>query len=114
MVQWILLGAFASAGSAVFGAVLIWFIVPLIVTYMVELVILCITSSFFGRNKFGEIFCFKNVILYEGSEQLERFTDVPQPLHFKVYLFNVTNADRVQNGEIPIVQEIGPYVYRFV
>lgn len=65
-------------------------------------------------NSFGSTFCFKNVILYEGSEQFERFMDLPQPLHFKVYLFNVTNADRVQNGERPIVRELGPYVYRFV
>lgn len=39
MVQWIVLGAFLSAGSAVFGGVLMWIIVPLIIPYMVELVI---------------------------------------------------------------------------
>jgi len=37
---------------------------------------------------------------------------LPQPLNFKVYIFNVTNPDRIQQGAIPIVEEIGPYVYR--
>ncbi|KAH8295896.1 hypothetical protein KR018_011218, partial [Drosophila ironensis] len=34
------------------------------------------------------------------------------PLNFKVYIFNVTNSDRIQHGAIPIVEEIGPYVYK--
>ena len=31
----------------------------------------------------------------------------------KVYLFNVTNADEVTNGETPVLAEVGPYVYRY-
>lgn len=37
---------------------------------------------------------------------------LPQPLDFKVYLFNVTNPKDVLNGAIPIVNEVGPYIYR--
>lgn len=51
------------------------------------------------------------MILYEGSDQFGRFVNVPQPLHFKVYFFNVTNVDQVQEGDVPKVQEIGPYIY---
>lgn len=54
----------------------------------------------------------QNVILYEKSDQLDRFVTLPQPLHFKVYLFNVTNVDRILAGELPRVKQIGPYVFR--
>lgn len=37
---------------------------------------------------------------------------LPQPLLFKVYLFNVTNSKEVLKGAIPIVNEVGPYIYR--
>lgn len=47
-----------------------------------------------------------------GTEQFERWVHLPQPLHFKVYLFNVTNAKDVLKGALPVVNEIGPFVYR--
>ncbi|XP_039229640.1 sensory neuron membrane protein 2 isoform X3 [Drosophila yakuba] len=54
----------------------------------------------------------ESVIIQDGSEQFKRFVNLPQPLNFKVYIFNVTNSDRIQQGAIPIVEEIGPYVYK--
>ncbi|XP_043649460.1 sensory neuron membrane protein 2 isoform X1 [Drosophila teissieri] len=54
----------------------------------------------------------QSVIIQDGSEQFKRFVNLPQPLNFKVYIFNVTNSDRIQQGAIPIVEEIGPYVYK--
>lgn len=51
-------------------------------------------------------------MIKDGTEQYERWVDIPQPLHFKVYMFNVTNANEVLEGAIPKVQEIGPYIYR--
>lgn len=47
-----------------------------------------------------------------GSEAFERWQNLPQPLDYKVYLFNVTNPDDVLKGALPIVNEVGPYVYR--
>uniref|UniRef100_A0A1B0DL97 Sensory neuron membrane protein 2 n=1 Tax=Phlebotomus papatasi TaxID=29031 RepID=A0A1B0DL97_PHLPP len=56
-----------------------------------------------------------NVILKEGTEQFDRFLELPQPLSFKVYIFNITNPDDViNNGALPMVQEVGPYVYKFL
>lgn len=55
---------------------------------------------------------FQQTVLREGTEQFDRWVKLPQPIHFKVYLFNVTNPDGVSNGEIPIVNEVGPYIYR--
>ncbi|XP_059614472.1 sensory neuron membrane protein 2 [Phlebotomus argentipes] len=54
-----------------------------------------------------------NVVLKEGTDQFDRFLELPQPLHFKVYIFNVTNPEEVMNnGALPVVQEVGPYYYR--
>lgn len=49
--------------------------------------------------------------LERGTEQYDRWVVIPQPLNFKVYIWNVTNVDAVQAGGIPILQEVGPYVY---
>lgn len=57
-------------------------------------------------------FHFQNVIITDGSEQYKRFVQLPQPLSFKVYVFNVTNSHKIQLGAIPIVKEIGPYIYK--
>jgi len=36
----------------------------------------------------------------------------PVPVYLKIYLFNVTNANQVQNGSKPTFEELGPYVFR--
>lgn len=49
--------------------------------------------------------------LVKGTEQYDRWVELPQPLEFKVFIFNVTNVEEVQRGGLPKVEEIGPYVY---
>lgn len=39
------------------------------------------------------------------------FEEMPFPLYFKVYLFNITNPKAVMNGDKPKLQEIGPYYF---
>lgn len=56
-------------------------------------------------------FASQSVQLVKGTEQYDRWVEVPQPLEFKVYIFNVTNQDEIQRGMPPKVHEIGPYVY---
>ncbi|XP_066583077.1 sensory neuron membrane protein 1-like isoform X2 [Prorops nasuta] len=54
----------------------------------------------------------KQIALKPGAEIRDMWSVVPFPLDFKVHLFNVTNADEVQNnGAIPIVNEVGPFFY---
>ncbi|XP_068912598.1 sensory neuron membrane protein 2-like [Tenebrio molitor] len=55
---------------------------------------------------------YKNVQLVEGSEQYERFLELPFPVTFKVYFFNVENSVDVVNGEKPVLKEVGPYIYK--
>lgn len=36
---------------------------------------------------------------------------VPFPIDFKIHIFNVTNYLAVQNGDVPMLDEIGPFYY---
>lgn len=54
---------------------------------------------------------FQSVQLLEDTDQYYRWEALPQALDFKVYFFNVTNVDEIQNGGKPRVVEVGPYVY---
>ncbi|XP_066993969.2 sensory neuron membrane protein 2 [Anabrus simplex] len=51
------------------------------------------------------------VSLRNGSQAFERWQKLPQPMHFKVYLWNVTNPEAVSQGGRPILEEVGPYHY---
>jgi hypothetical protein len=53
----------------------------------------------------------QSINLKPGSELREMWSNFPDPVGFKVYLFNVTNAADVQKGEKPVLSEVGPYVY---
>ncbi|CAG9808926.1 unnamed protein product [Chironomus riparius] len=39
------------------------------------------------------------------------FENIPFPLTFKIYIFNITNPDDILNGNKPKLNEIGPYVF---
>ncbi|KAL1131951.1 hypothetical protein AAG570_011562, partial [Ranatra chinensis] len=52
------------------------------------------------------------VTLEEGSSVRDVWVKLPQNLTFSVYLFNITNPNQVENGAIPVVNEVGPYVYQ--
>ncbi|XP_030570540.1 sensory neuron membrane protein 2 isoform X2 [Drosophila novamexicana] len=90
MLHWSLIVSALGVIVAVLGAYCGWSLFPIMIHKKVE----------------------QSVIIADGSEQYKRFVNLPQPLNFKVYIFNVTNPDMIQNGAIPIVEEIGPYVYR--
>ncbi|XP_049865273.1 sensory neuron membrane protein 2-like [Pectinophora gossypiella] len=54
----------------------------------------------------------KNMQIDNSSLMFERWRKLPMPLDFKIYVFNVTNPDEINNGEKPKLAEIGPYVYK--
>lgn len=58
------------------------------------------------------LFLLQNARLVAETEQYERWENLPFPLQFKVYVFNVSNPEEILSGATPIVQEIGPFVYK--
>ncbi|XP_025268755.1 sensory neuron membrane protein 1 isoform X2 [Camponotus floridanus] len=49
--------------------------------------------------------------LKKGDEMRDFWEKLPQPLDFKIYIFNVTNPSEIKTGAKPIVQEVGPFHY---
>lgn len=54
----------------------------------------------------------QQVVLENDTIQMQRFEDIPFFLTFKARLFNISNPEDVLIGGIPVVRELGPYVYR--
>jgi hypothetical protein len=54
---------------------------------------------------------FQQLALKPGSETRKIWSKIPDPLNFKIYIFNVTNPMDVQRGGLPVLTEIGPYFY---
>ncbi|XP_045479908.1 sensory neuron membrane protein 1-like isoform X2 [Harmonia axyridis] len=53
----------------------------------------------------------KQTALRKRNEMRSIYLQIPFPLNFKIYFFNVTNPEEVTKGEKPKVQEVGPYAY---
>ncbi|XP_029174176.1 sensory neuron membrane protein 1-like [Nylanderia fulva] len=51
------------------------------------------------------------VRLKKGDEMRGFWEKLPQPLDFRIYVFNVTNPFELKSGAKPIVQEVGPFHY---
>lgn len=68
--------------------------------------------SFYGVPCIVDLKVASSVRLENDTEQWDRFLDLPIPVITNVYLFTVTNSEDVLKGALPVVQEVGPYVYR--
>nr|QRF70963.1 sensory neuron membrane protein [Semiothisa cinerearia] len=84
----------------------------LIFTCSLAFLILAIVLAVWGFPKIVNKQIQKNVQLESSSQMFDKWLKMPMPMDFKVYLFNVTNTDEVNEGEKPKLQEIGPYVYK--
>ncbi|XP_055389954.1 sensory neuron membrane protein 1-like [Condylostylus longicornis] len=49
--------------------------------------------------------------LKPGNEARDIYNAIPFPLHFHIYVFNITNPEEFSNGGKPKLQEIGPYYF---
>lgn len=57
------------------------------------------------------LFSSQEMRLIPENEALEQWANFSDPIYLSVYLFNITNAEDFQEGAVPILQELGPYVY---
>ncbi|XP_026745475.1 sensory neuron membrane protein 2-like [Trichoplusia ni] len=82
--------------------------------FLVSMVVLvvAIVLAAWGFQKIVDKQIQKNVQLENNSLMFDKWQKLPMPLDFKVYLFNVSNVDEVNRGKKPILNEIGPYVYK--
>ncbi|XP_030388379.1 sensory neuron membrane protein 1-like [Scaptodrosophila lebanonensis] len=53
----------------------------------------------------------RQINLKEGSDTRQIWEKMPFPMSFKVFVFNVTNAVDIEDGEMPELQEVGPFVF---
>nr|AKN78949.1 sensory neuron membrane protein 2 [Ectropis obliqua] len=74
--------------------------------------ILSIVLALWGFPKIVSKQIQKNVQIEESSQMYDKWLKMPIPMDFKVYIFNVTNVDEINEGGKPKLKEIGPYVYK--
>lgn len=49
--------------------------------------------------------------LSKKTDVRQMWETIPFALDFKIYFFNYTNVEEIQNGGVPIVKEVGPYYF---
>ena len=55
---------------------------------------------------------FQQMQVTEGSTSYDIWKDTLVPMKLSFYIFNLTNPEEFSNGSKPVLQEVGPYVYR--
>lgn len=63
--------------------------------------------TFFPLSRQNTVIDSKNEMTYT------MWKDVPVPFFMSVYFFNVLNPKEILAGEKPMVEQRGPYVYRY-
>ncbi|XP_023937488.2 sensory neuron membrane protein 2-like [Bicyclus anynana] len=76
------------------------------------LVIVVTTLSYTLVPNLVESVIKSEVRLDKNTEQWERFESIPFALHFSVRIFNISNKDEVLAGGVPVLNELGPYIYK--
>lgn len=51
--------------------------------------------------------------MVEGSRVFESWKRPPPPVYMEYFFFNVTNLDEFLAGAKPVVNQVGPYTYRW-
>merc|ERR1712123_350008 len=54
----------------------------------------------------------QTMALAPGSDRLQSWLVPPVQAHLTGYAFHVTNPEAVQRGEKPVLEEVGPFVYK--
>ena len=79
-------------------------------SFLLALAIVVLTAG----PKLLEGIIMDRMALTEGSEMLKFWLDPPIIPELTGYAFHVTNPEEVQMGEKPVLEEVGPFVYRSI
>jgi len=52
--------------------------------------------------------------LVPGSSTVDHWVNPDVPMYETYYIFHTQNPDGFAAGDVPVVEEIGPFVYRYV
>ena len=53
-----------------------------------------------------------SLVLINSSKAFDSWKTLPIPIINSFYFFNVSNSIEVKNGQLPVLAEVGPYVFR--
>lgn len=85
------------------------------VVVLVTTGIVLIAGSLIFQHCFSNIFSnmlADKLILRPGSKTLESFKSPPVPIFMQFWFFNVTNSHEVLQGQVPVLQQVGPYTFQ--
>jgi scavenger receptor class B, member 1 len=83
-----------------------------VIAFSLCLIILGILVTF-GFTALVNLAIDHEVALRPGGKSFGWWSKPPVEPKVKVYVYNVTNADEfLNNGSKPILEELGPYVYK--
>lgn len=54
----------------------------------------------------------KECELHVGTKIYDAWRNPPVPMNISFYFFNITNPSFLNESTIPIVEQVGPFVYR--
>ena len=70
-------------------------------------------TFFYLHLESNVIFFSQELIIRNNTDMYEKWKEPPVVPHLQVYFFNISNKEEYLEGDKPVLQEVGPYCYRW-